>query len=52
MAKEDDEGFENSNKCWTCDNVYVDDDVNSVQYGPFWSCSWMSWLDWGTKSCR
>ena len=23
MTKEDDEDFENSNKCWICDNVYV-----------------------------
>ena len=27
MTEEDNEGFENSTKCWTCDNSYVDDDV-------------------------
>ena len=27
MAKEGDEGFENSTKCWICDNVYVGGDV-------------------------
>ena len=27
MSKKDDEDFENSNKCWICYNVYVDDDV-------------------------
>ena len=27
MTKEDDEDFENSNKCWICGNVYVNDDV-------------------------
>ena len=27
MTKEDNEGFENSSKCWICDNDYVDNDV-------------------------
>ena len=27
MTKEDDEDFENSNKCWICDNIYVDCDL-------------------------
>ena len=27
MTKKDDEDFENSPKCWVCDNVYVDVDV-------------------------
>ena len=27
MAKEDKEHFENSIKCWICDNDYVDNDV-------------------------
>ena len=27
MIKEDNEDFENSNKCWICDNDYVDGDV-------------------------
>ena len=27
MAKEDDEDFENSSKCWISDSSYVDDDV-------------------------
>ena len=27
MAKEDDEDFENSTKCWICDNIYVYTDV-------------------------
>ena len=27
MTEEDNEGFENSTKCWNCDNSYVDDDV-------------------------
>ena len=27
MTKEYDEGFENSTKCWICDNTYVDRDV-------------------------
>ena len=26
-TNKDDEGFENSTKCWICDNHYVDDDV-------------------------
>ena len=26
ITKEDDEDFENSIKCWICDNAYVDDD--------------------------
>ena len=28
MTKEDDEDFENSHKCWICDNVYVNGDVD------------------------
>ena len=31
MTKEDNEDFENSNKCWICDNTYVDCDVK-VRY--------------------
>ena len=27
MTKEDNEDFENSNKCWVCDNDYIDGDV-------------------------
>ena len=27
MIKEDNENFENSIKCWICDNDYVDNDV-------------------------
>ena len=27
MTKEDKEDFENSTKCWICDNDYIDDDV-------------------------
>ena len=27
MTKKDDEDFENSTKCWICDNIYVDCDV-------------------------
>ena len=27
MTKKDDEDFENSTKCWFCDNSYTDDDV-------------------------
>ena len=27
MSQKDDEDFENSNKCWICDNVYVESDV-------------------------
>ena len=27
MTKEDDEDFENSTKCWVCDNLYVDGEV-------------------------
>ena len=27
MTKEDDEDFENSTKCWICDNDYIDGDV-------------------------
>ena len=27
MTKETDEDFENSAKCWICNNVYVDDDI-------------------------
>ena len=27
MTKEDNEDFKNATKCWTCDNDYVDNDV-------------------------
>ena len=27
MTKEDNEDFENSTKCWVCDNDYIDNDV-------------------------
>ena len=27
MAREDNEDFENSTKCWICDNDYIDGDV-------------------------
>ena len=27
MAKEDNEDFEKSTKCWTCDNDYIDGDI-------------------------
>ena len=27
MTKKDEENFENSTKCWICDNVYDDGDV-------------------------
>ena len=27
MTKEDNEDFENSTKCWICDNDYIDTDV-------------------------
>ena len=27
MSKEDNEDFENSTKCWICDNNYIDNDV-------------------------
>ena len=27
MAKEDNENFKNSTKCWICDNDYIDNDV-------------------------
>ena len=32
MTKEDDKDFENSAKCWTCDNAYVDGDVKVRDY--------------------
>ena len=28
MNKEDNKDFENSTKCWICDNDYIDGDVN------------------------
>ena len=28
MTKEDNEDFENSTKCWICDNYYIDSAVN------------------------
>ena len=31
MSKEDNEDFENSAKCWICDNVYIDGDVKVVE---------------------
>ena len=27
VTKKDNEGFENSTKCWTCDNVYVGGEI-------------------------
>ena len=27
MTKKDDENIKNSTKCWTCDNVYVKNDI-------------------------
>ena len=27
MTKEDNEDFKDSNKCWVCDNDYIDNDV-------------------------
>ena len=27
MTKKDNDDFENSTKCWVCDNVYVDGDI-------------------------
>ena len=27
IAKEDNKSFENSTKCWICDNYYIDNDV-------------------------
>ena len=27
MTKKDNDNFENSTKCWVCDNVYVDGDI-------------------------
>ena len=33
MTKEDDEDFENSIKCWICDNDYVDGNVKLREYG-------------------
>ena len=27
MTKEDNEDFENSSKCWICDDDYIDNDV-------------------------
>ena len=32
MAKEDNEDFKNSTKCWICDNDYVDNDVKITDY--------------------
>ena len=32
MNKEDNEYFENSNKCWTCDNDYIDGDVSKRSF--------------------
>ena len=33
MTKEDNEDFENSNKCWFCDNGYIDGDVKVRDQG-------------------
>ena len=32
MTKEDKGIFENSTKCWICDNSYVDDDVTATDH--------------------
>ena len=32
MTKEDNEDFENSAKCWICDNDYIDTDVKVRDY--------------------
>ena len=32
MTKEDNEDFENSTKCWICDNDYIDTDVKVRDY--------------------
>ena len=32
MTKEDNEDFENSSKCWICNNDYVDNDVKVRDY--------------------
>ena len=29
MTKKDNEDFENSTKCWICDNDYIDNDVKN-----------------------
>ena len=33
MAKKDNKDFENSTKCWTCDNAYVHGDVTGKYRG-------------------
>ena len=32
MTKESNEDFENSTKCWTCDNDYIDSNVKVRDY--------------------
>ena len=32
MTKEDNENFQNSSKCWICDNSYVDGDNKETDY--------------------
>ena len=32
ITKKNDANFENSTKCWICDNVYVDSDVKVRDY--------------------
>ena len=32
MTKEDNEDFQNSTKCWICDNDYVDKDVKRIDH--------------------
>ena len=32
LTKKDDENFENSTKCWICDNDYIDNDVKVKDY--------------------
>ena len=36
-TKKDGEDFENSTKCWICDNAYVDGDVNPIYTRLFWA---------------
>ena len=31
MTKKDNEDFENSTKCWICDNDYIDNDVKNTR---------------------
>ena len=32
MTKKDNEDFENSTKCWICDNDYIDNDVKVTDH--------------------